>query len=123
MSDAINPDHYKNTPPGIERECIEYTRQLGFAQGNAAKYVYRAGSKGALRQDLEKAQWYIYEALNYGPADGVVEAPLGHTVDPSASPRSELFALIIYGHMDDARSRVDRLLAVDLGDADFNEWE
>jgi hypothetical protein len=33
--------------------------QLDFHLGNAVKYIARATHKGDLRQDLEKAAWYL----------------------------------------------------------------
>lgn len=54
--DMVNhPPHYKDES-GIE--CIEVTQHMGFCEGNSFKYVYRAGSKGSLIEDLKKAAWY-----------------------------------------------------------------
>ena len=50
-----NPPHYKDAS-GIE--CIEVTQHMRFCEGNCFKYVYRAGSKGNLIEDLKKAAWY-----------------------------------------------------------------
>ena len=36
---------------------------LGYHLGNVIKYVLRAGKKGNLIQDLEKAQWYLERAI------------------------------------------------------------
>lgn len=55
--DAVNPDHYKSHPSGIE--CIQVTEHMSFNLGNAIKYIWRAGLKDATKQDLEKAKWYI----------------------------------------------------------------
>ncbi len=63
MSDPVNhPPHY--TAGGIE--CIDAIEAaLGtegvamFCRGNAIKYLWRAGLKGALVQDLQKARWYL----------------------------------------------------------------
>ena len=42
MADMVNhPPHYSVFPEGFTAECIEYSRLLGFSQGNAFKYVYR----------------------------------------------------------------------------------
>jgi hypothetical protein len=32
---------------------------MNFNLGNAVKYIWRAGEKGDLITDLEKARWYI----------------------------------------------------------------
>jgi hypothetical protein len=58
MHDTVNhPRHYTNHPSGVE--CIEITEWLGFALGNAFKYLFRRGHKGKLNEDLEKALWYL----------------------------------------------------------------
>ena len=55
--DPVNPAHYKSTMP---IECIEITEQLSFCQGNAVKYIWRAGEKPGAdwRADVAKARWY-----------------------------------------------------------------
>jgi len=54
--DMVNhPPHYKDAS-GIE--CIEVTQHMRFCEGNSFKYVYRAGRKGNLIEDLKKAAWY-----------------------------------------------------------------
>ncbi|MEC9444052.1 MAG: DUF3310 domain-containing protein [Pseudomonadota bacterium] len=56
QQDMVNePPHYKDAS-GIE--CIEVTQHMRFCEGNSFKYVYRAGSKGNLLEDLKKAAWY-----------------------------------------------------------------
>ena len=56
LPDMVNhPPHYKDAS-GIE--CIEVTQHMRFCEGNSFKYVYRAGSKGTLIEDLKKAAWY-----------------------------------------------------------------
>ena len=57
-SDRVNhPTHYTSHPSGIE--AIEITEQFNFCIGNAIKYLWRAGLKGAKLEDLEKARWYV----------------------------------------------------------------
>lgn len=56
--DNVNhPKHYKSHPSGIE--CIQITEHLNFCLGNAVKYIWRAGEKGNLIEDLKKARWYL----------------------------------------------------------------
>ena len=56
--DSVNhPKHYTSHPSGIE--CITVTEHMNFNLGNAMKYIWRAGEKGNLKQDLEKARWYL----------------------------------------------------------------
>lgn len=57
-NDPVNhPKHYTNHPSGVE--CITVTEHMSFNLGNAVKYIWRAGEKGDLVQDLQKAKWYI----------------------------------------------------------------
>ncbi|WP_166905932.1 DUF3310 domain-containing protein [Mycobacterium sp. DL440] len=63
--DFVNhPPHYRH-PSGIE--CIAFTRHLSFDAGNAFKYVWRADAKNG-RQDLEKARWYLLDAIEHADA-------------------------------------------------------
>lgn len=56
--DAINPDHYKSHPSGIE--IIELTRHMDFCLGNAFKYCARAMHKhDDPIEDYRKALWYL----------------------------------------------------------------
>lgn len=56
--DPVNhPKHYTQHPSGVE--CITVTEHMNFNLGNAVKYIWRAGDKGNLIQDLEKARWYL----------------------------------------------------------------
>ena len=63
--DNVNhPAHYEQGFETRTVECIDITRHLPFALGNAVKYVWRAGKKGDLAkamEDLDKAQWYADE--------------------------------------------------------------
>jgi len=57
-SDPVNhPSHYTQHPSGVE--CIQIMEHMGFNLGNAFKYMFRHKHKGASRQDIEKAIWYI----------------------------------------------------------------
>lgn len=57
-TDPVNhPSHYTAHPSGIE--CIQITEHFNFNLGNAIKYIWRSGEKGATIQDLEKARWYV----------------------------------------------------------------
>jgi hypothetical protein len=56
--DMVNhPPHYTNHPSGVE--CITITEHMGFNLGNCVKYIWRAGEKGNLLEDLKKARWYL----------------------------------------------------------------
>lgn len=58
-----HPKHYTKHPSGIE--CIQVTRCLTFDLGNAVKYIWRAGQKDNIVQDLEKSLWYINDMRTY----------------------------------------------------------
>ena len=58
-----HPKHYN----AGKIEVIEFIedQKLGFARGNAIKYIARAGKKDPSKEieDLEKAQWYLTREL------------------------------------------------------------
>ena len=61
-ADPVNhPSHYNSHPSGVE--CITVTRHMNFNLGNAVKYIWRAGEKGNIIQDLEKAVWYLNDEI------------------------------------------------------------
>ena len=62
MSQVDHPKHY-NSHGGIE--CIEVVRYMSFNLGNAVKYMWRAGLKDPIVQDLQKAQWYLNDELKH----------------------------------------------------------
>lgn len=64
MSDSVHhPEHYNNHPAGIE--CIDVVEHMNFNLGNAIKYLWRAGLKHGVPNevDLKKAIWYIEREL------------------------------------------------------------
>lgn len=59
-SDAVNhPPHYKLG--GVEVIDAIEAWNLGFALGNAVKYIARAGKKDPAKtlEDLKKSRWYL----------------------------------------------------------------
>lgn len=54
MNDPIDPEHYRRN--GIELGDVFEAWQLGYWDGCAAKYIFRARYKGNRLQDLEKAR-------------------------------------------------------------------
>ena len=52
-----HPKHYNSHPSGVE--AIVICEHMTFNVGNAVKYLFRAGLKGAAVEDLKKAAWYI----------------------------------------------------------------
>ncbi len=57
----VSPKHYQQHPSGLE--CIDLTHSLRFCVGSAIKYLWRAGLKGPIRTDLQKARQYVEWAL------------------------------------------------------------
>jgi len=59
--------HYTSHPAkcscGKQIECIQITEHMSFNAGNAIKYLWRCGLKGAEQEDLKKAVWYIEREL------------------------------------------------------------
>lgn len=70
---AINPAHYRQ---GSGVECIDVVRHLPFAQGNAMKYVWRAGHKDDIKQDLDKALWYVNDCIAQKSAVPIIDSPV-----------------------------------------------
>jgi hypothetical protein len=69
MSDPVNhPSHYHSSyiheSCGTPIECIDVVRHMGFDEGNAVKYVWRAGKKNDEIEDLEKAIWYLNDRIS-----------------------------------------------------------
>lgn len=62
-----HPAHYNAHPAGIE--CIDVVEHFGFNVGNAIKYLWREGLKGAALEDLKKAEWYIAREIAKRLAD------------------------------------------------------
>lgn len=103
MNDPINPSHYQDTPPnsGIQGECIDYAERLGFDAGSAFKYCWRAGRKGDMRQDLEKAAWYLRRVQMTRAFHGI--APLMVDGGIPQTPRRRILHLIAIANMYGAR--------------------
>jgi hypothetical protein len=62
-SDAVNhPSHYQ----GNKFEAIDIIEDynLNFNLGNAVKYILRAGKKNDLKEDLQKAVWYLQREIS-----------------------------------------------------------
>jgi hypothetical protein len=48
----------------IEQVVKDYPPEVAYHIGNVLKYLSRAPHKGAMQQDLEKAEWYLRRAIN-----------------------------------------------------------
>ena len=61
--EAVNhPSHYNQGKIEVIDAIEDW--KLGFALGNAVKYIARAGHKGDPIEDLRKAAWYIDREIN-----------------------------------------------------------
>lgn len=59
-AERINhPLHYGGEDNPYEAIKVIEAWNLGFALGNAVKYICRADRKGNKLEDLEKAKWYL----------------------------------------------------------------
>lgn len=58
------PKHYNTDDSGVQ--CIELTRHMSFNYGNMLKYVWRIGKKDDSKQEIEKALWYLNDAIENG---------------------------------------------------------
>jgi hypothetical protein len=63
--DAVNhPAHYEGS--AITLQPIDFCERLPFCEGNALKYIFRAGKKKGTKEltDLQKAVWYMNKAFS-----------------------------------------------------------
>ncbi len=65
--DVINhPKHYEGPVQAIEAIeawTTDWPHEISPHLANVTKYVARCGRKGKLKQDLEKAKWYLERAI------------------------------------------------------------
>lgn len=59
MSTIDHPPHYGGGDNPYEVIKVIEAWGLGFCLGNTVKYIGRAGKKGPLLEDLQKAAWYL----------------------------------------------------------------
>ena len=68
----VGGDHYTRleVQPWQAMQAWMSTEEFrGFLRGNAIKYLARAGSKGPVREDLEKARHYLDALIGEYPAE------------------------------------------------------
>lgn len=111
MTDPINPDYYKTAPENtsIHGECIDYATELGFVLGSAFKYVWRAGRKGDIRQDLNKAVKLLDHAVHNGSFRG--QAHLRMDLATPQTPRRRIMLLIAAANSASARNAAQLIRA------------
>jgi hypothetical protein len=117
-ADMVNhPPHYKPLD-GVDFECIELARRLTFDVGNAVKYMWRTDRKNG-RQDIEKARWYINDAITNSDAvfDSSWVQPYRAGImlrDVAAvqgdARRAKFFEAIAASRLQDALAAIDNLL-------------
>lgn len=95
--DMVNhPPHYAAVE-GIPFECITLSRRFTFDVGNAIKYIWRTDRKNG-REDVEKARWYIKDAID---TDDLIHVDLR----PRCVDRTnELLKLVAQAQTESARS-------------------
>lgn len=64
-----HPQHYTAlgaacSACGHPIECIDVVERFGFLRGNAMKYLWRAGLKGDVVEDLKKARFYVQREID-----------------------------------------------------------
>ena len=111
MTDPINPDYYKTAPENtsIHGECIDYATDLGFVLGSAFKYVWRAGRKGDIEQDLNKAVKLLDHAIRNGSFRG--QAHLRMDLATPQTPRRRIMLLIAAANTASARNAAQLIRA------------
>ena len=111
MTDPINLDYYKTAPENsaIHGECIDYATDLGFVLGSAFKYVWRAGRKGDIEQDLNKAVKLLDHAIHNGSFRG--QAHLRMDLATPQTPRRRIMLLIAAANSASARNAAQLIRA------------
>lgn len=95
------PAHYNKHPSGIQ--TIELTRLCPGSLSNAIKYIWRAGEKNDIIEDMRKCVWYLDDyaaSLDRGDAPPqVVGAGLvAQRVQDGRDGNLEGFLRALYGH-------------------------
>lgn len=109
MADNVNhPAHYTDgkyeTIDFIERNLFDYH------DGNAIKYISRAGKKDPNKtiEDLEKAKWYIHRANNKLDYDEKAITVYDYILDKKLSPAlSAVIALIETSQYEEAEQMLE----------------
>lgn len=58
---AVNPDHYKIHPSGVE--CITVTEHFNLNLGSAIGYIWRSDHKDTPIENLSKAVWHLQREI------------------------------------------------------------
>ena len=112
MADNVNhPAHY--TDGKYETiDFIEYN-MFDYHDGNAIKYISRAGKKDPNKtiEDLEKAKWYIHRSMTRKKYDPNAITVHDYIVDKKLSPElASVIALIKAGQHVEAEEMLDAMI-------------
>lgn len=121
-SNMVNhPPHHTSHPSGVE--CIAVAEHLPFCLGNAFNYLFRRDNKAALRENLEKAIWYIRrqreltpEGLPHAYLPKAARVALAAIVASESVPYRHVMDMVGSGRMLDL---AERLLVAALDDLPF----
>lgn len=122
-NDPINPNHYK-TKSGVE--CADVADLFPYALGNAIKYIWRAGRKGKLSEDLEKCEWYINRSKAKGEIvhlkpptqNAIIAWEKFKKVEKELPPRNaEILSQILQGNFQIVLNMLDRWIS-EIGDCE-----
>lgn len=83
------PKHYRSSRDGLEAIDVIEAFGLGFHEGNAIKYILRAGRKGPALEDLQKAVWYLVRHARLSKGK-IIVVDEGGNVSTSASASAGL---------------------------------
>ncbi len=109
MADNVNhPAHYTDG----KYETIEFIEcnLFDYHDGNAIKYISRAGKKdpNKMIEDLEKAKWYIHRSMNKKGYDSKAITVHDYILDKKLSPElASVVALIEAGRHAEAEEMLD----------------
>jgi hypothetical protein len=87
-----HPTHYGGADNPYEAIKVIEAWGLDFHLGNTVKYISRAGKKGDLIEDLEKAAWYLNRKIEglKRERDGIALKSISHPVSGGKAPRSRI---------------------------------
>ncbi|MEO1542609.1 MAG: DUF3310 domain-containing protein [Pseudomonadota bacterium] len=100
MSKPHAPHHYDH-PSGVT--CMDVVRDASFLRGNCIKYIWRAGEKEELLEDLAKANEYLTLLTSY---------PDDKFLDERSEMLKELVARYVEFEADKRRARLIENLAL-----------
>ena len=100
---VFNPSHYRTDGP----ECIDVVRHMPYSQGNAIKYLWRAGMKGDTDQDLTQALWYVQDCQKSAVVPGDIPPILQDYIQTTNTYRYEAIWQIANGLWIDAVQTIE----------------